>query len=258
MLTDYSHLTETTDSKVSREQLQRMVTRYRFATEYCEGKDVLEAGCGVGQGLGILARVSKKLVAEDYTENLVRCAKNYYGSRVEIRRFDAQEMPFDDKSFDVVILYEAIYYLPQPEKFIMECRRVLRSNGNILICTANKDWSGFARSSSSHQYFSAPELHQLLESSGFSAELFGDCPVKDGSLQGAITHAIRKVAVKMNLIPDNMKAREKFKRLFFGRLLNMPSELKYHMERYVKPVQISHCQPNTQHKVLFAVGSKIN
>lgn len=255
MLTDYSHLTETTNSKVSREQLRRMVTRYRFAATYCEDRDVLEAGCGVGQGLGILARASKKLVAGDYTDSLVNSARNHYGSRVEIQKFDAQEMPFDDRSFDVIILYEAIYYLPQPERFVTECRRVLRSNGNMLICTANKDWSGFARSPSTYRYFSAPELYELLQSNGFSAELFGDCPVSDGSISGALISSIRKIAVNLNLMPNNLKDREKLKRIFFGKLIDMPAELEERMATYVRPVPISHLKSNDQFKVLFGVGT---
>jgi ubiquinone/menaquinone biosynthesis C-methylase UbiE len=74
---------------------------------------------------------------------------------------DAHNLPFDDKSFDVVILYEAIYYLEHPERFIEEARRVLRENGTLLICTANKDWSGFNPSPYTYKYFSAPELFLL-------------------------------------------------------------------------------------------------
>lgn len=255
MINDYSHLTETTDSKVSREQLQRMRTRYLFAAEYCKGKDVLEAACGVGQGLGILGDSASRVVAGDYTENLVRMAKEHYGTRFDIRRFDAQEMPFEDKSFDVVILYEALYYLPQPERFLAECRRVLRSSGKVLICSANKDWSGFAKSPSSHRYFSAPELYCLLESHGFTAEMFGDCPVTDGSLSDAIVSSIRKAAVKLNLMPGNMRSRERLKRVFFGKLIDMPAELEASVKSYARPVSIPNDRACGGYKVIFAVGS---
>lgn len=46
---------------------------------------------------------------------------------------DAQELPFQDATFDVVLLLEAIYYLPHAEKFMAEARRVLRPDGILFI-----------------------------------------------------------------------------------------------------------------------------
>ena len=48
-------------------------------------------------------------------------------------------MPYKDNSIDVIILFEAIYYLPSVEKFVSECWRILRDRGKVLIATANKD-----------------------------------------------------------------------------------------------------------------------
>ena len=41
---DYSTVTETPDDKASEEQLNRLYTRYRFAREFCDGKDVYISG----------------------------------------------------------------------------------------------------------------------------------------------------------------------------------------------------------------------
>lgn len=255
MLTDYSHLTESVGSRISNEQLKRMYTRYAFAAELCEGKDVLEVACGIGQGLGLMATKARSVTAGDYTQNLVDSAREHYGSRFDIRRFDAQEMPFEDGSFDAVLLYEAIYYLPDPGQFLKECRRVLRPSGLIIICTANKDWAGFARSPSSYGYFGAVELHRLLERAGFAPTIFGDCSVADGSLWSGMMSPIRRIVVSLGLMPDSLKAREKLKRLVFGRLREMPRELLEGAIEHVRPVQISHGLPNRNFKVLFAVGT---
>lgn len=254
MINDYTHLTEIAGSKVSREQLQRMYTRYAFAAEHCVGKDVLEVGCGVGQGLGLLARSANKVIAGDYTDSLVQIAKSHYGDRVDIKQFDAQAMPFEDNSFDVIIMYEAIYYVPEPEKFLNECRRVLRHGGKVIICNANKEWSGFARSPHSYNYYSATELNSFLGEKGFKAKLFGDCPVSSGTIKSKITNAIRFVVVKLDLMPKNMKAKEKFKRLFFGKLMDMSPELKLGDVKYERPKPISPLHRNNNYKVVFAVG----
>jgi SAM-dependent methyltransferase len=252
---DYTTVTEITGCNVTSEQLQRMYTRYRFASEFCEGKDVLEVACGSGQGLGYLAKKAKRVVGGDYDGKIVKCAKDYYKDRIEIRQLDAHNLPFDNKSFDVLILYEAIYYLAQPEKFVNEAYRVLRDNGVLIMCTANKDWSGFNPSPYTYKYFSAPELFELLKQNEFiNVALYGDCPVKVNTFKDRIISAIKKAAVALNLIPKTMKGKELLKRLFMGKLIPLPPEIKDGMTEYTPPVTIPQDTPTTQYKVLFAVG----
>jgi ubiquinone/menaquinone biosynthesis C-methylase UbiE len=139
MAIDYTTVTEIPGNRVTREQLERMYHRYRFAADFSEGKDVLEVACGAGLGLGYLAKKTKRVVGGDYTEKLVTEAKGYYKEKIPLLRLDAHFLPFQAQSFDVVILYEAIYYLAKPEDFFNEARRVLRKDGILLIATVNKD-----------------------------------------------------------------------------------------------------------------------
>ena len=132
---DYSTVTEIAGSKVTEEQLQRMYTRYRFAAELCSGKEVLEVAFGSGQGLGYLANYAKRVVGVEYDEKLLKIAQNYYKDRFELHHMDAQKLTFDTETFDVVILYEAIYYLSKPENFILGAYRILKPEGQIIICS---------------------------------------------------------------------------------------------------------------------------
>ncbi len=49
---DYTTVTEVPGNQVTQEQLERMFHRYCFASNFAEGKDVLEVACGAGLGLG--------------------------------------------------------------------------------------------------------------------------------------------------------------------------------------------------------------
>src|SRR4030042_1503265 len=122
METSFVNVTEVPGLKASEEQLSRIYNRYRFASEYCNQKDVLEVACGAGLGLGYLSKFAKRVVGGDIDENNLRFAKEHYQSKenIEIKFLDAHNLPFEDKSFDVVILYEAIYYLEHPERFVEE------------------------------------------------------------------------------------------------------------------------------------------
>ena len=157
MPADYSTVTEIPGDKATQEQMDRVFQRYRFAIDFCEDKDVLEVACGAGQALGYLARKARRVVGGDCTEKLLTSAKHYYKDRAELYLLDAHQLPFRDRSFDVVILFEAIYYLAQPQEFVAEAYRVLRGNGVLLIATVNKDWPEFNPSPYSIRYLSVPE-----------------------------------------------------------------------------------------------------
>lgn len=78
-----------------------------------------------------------------------------------MRQFDAQNMPHADNSMDVIIIFEAIYYLPSAERFVSECKRVLRDGGRVLVVTANKDLYDFNPSPHSYKYYGVIELKKF-------------------------------------------------------------------------------------------------
>ena len=250
---DYSIVTELPGFKGSEEQLTRLYQRYRFARDFCKDKKVLEVACGGGMGLGYLAKVAKKVVGGDIDKDILKHPlERYEGkNKIKIEEFDAQNLPFEDKSFDVVILYEAIYYLPEPEKFVSEAHRVLRDDGMLLICTANKDWADFNPSPYSRKYFSAQELYSLLKRKFTKVKVLGAFPVSEGGIKNKIVSLIKRTAVTLHLIPKTMKGKEIFKRIFFGKLLTLPSEIEDGQVEYSPPVAISSNQPNYQYKILF-------
>jgi len=256
MKPDYTTVTEVTGGGMSHEQMTRMCTRYYFAANYCDGKDVLEVACGAGQGLGYLAKKARSVVGGDCTETLVECAQGHYRGRVDTPLLDAHKLPFKNDTFDVVILFEAIYYLTEQERFLDECKRILRPKGAILICMPNKEWSGFNKSPFSTRYFSASEMRSFLMQNGFDVELFGDCPIPAESVKDKLIAIIRKKAVDLHLIPKTMKGKESLKRIFFGKLTKQPAEIEEGMSQYCQPVQIKSDSSNPPYKVIFTVAHK--
>lgn len=256
MVTDYTTVTETPGIKASKEQVARLYQRYHFALQFCQDKEVLEVACGAGQGLGYIAKVAKRVVGGDIDENNLRFAHERYEGRddIELHLLDAHKLPFDDKSLDVVILYEAIYYLAYPEIFLDECRRITRKDGVLVICTVNKDWPDFNPSPYSTKYFSAQELYQLLNERFHDVQLYGAFQATTNSIRDRITSLIKRTVIALNLMPKTMKSKEIFKRIFFGKLVPLPSEIEEGMAEYVEPVPIPCDSPNFEHKVLYAIA----
>ncbi len=114
---NFQTVTEMPGDPVSRIQITRLLSRYGWAANYCQNKDVVEAGCGAGPGLGLLEKASQTLEAGDYCEPILERARDHYGARIPLTCFDALKMPYADASKDIVVLFEAIYYLPSAKRF---------------------------------------------------------------------------------------------------------------------------------------------
>ena len=254
MPADYSTVTEVPGDNATQEQAARVFQRYRFAMDFCDNRDVLEVACGAGQALGYLARKARRVVGGDCTEKLVISAKQYYKDRAELYLLDAHKLPFRDRSFDVVILFEAIYYLRQPDEFVIEAHRVLREDGVLLITTVNKDWPEFNPSPFSTQYLSVPELQQLLVNNGYSTKFYGGFSAIPRTTKEKIIAGIRKIAVKSHLIPKTMRGKELLKKVFYGKLIPLKAEILEDEYEYVPPEPVSSDTVNSEYKVIYSVA----
>ncbi len=255
---DYLSVTELSGAEVSREQVDRISHRYGWAGDYCRDKDVVEVACGTGQGLGYLRRCARSIAAGDISQAIIDRARAHYGSRINISCFDATNMPWDDASKDVIIIFEAVYYLEGFTQFLDECRRVLRPNGTLLIATANKDLSDFNPSPYSHTYYGVEELDAALRSAGVTAEFFGYLDVSTTSARQKILRPIKKLAVSLGLMPQTMAGKKLLKKLVFGSLVPMPAEIgDEHLESYRPPDKLA-VVANTTHKVIYCAATRSN
>jgi SAM-dependent methyltransferase len=193
--------------------------RYRWAAEQAREKDVLEAGCGAGMGLPVLAKAARSVQAGDVdAENLCAARAACAGHRnIAIRAFRAQELPFPGESFDLVLLFEAIYYLPDARRFFAEARRVLRPGGTLLIVTVNPEWTGFNPSPLMTRYLSARDMLAHLSEAGFASRVEGAFP-ETASWTGWMIGLVRRAAVALRLVPRTMRGKARLKRIFYGRL----------------------------------------
>jgi lipopolysaccharide/colanic/teichoic acid biosynthesis glycosyltransferase/SAM-dependent methyltransferase len=257
----FATVTELAGDMASRAQLRRVCNRYYFAERHCgAGKDVLEVACGAGQGLGYLARRARRVVGLDIDAGILDIPKRTYRKRqnIEILRGDAQRLQLADASFDVVILYEALYYLPDPERFVSEAHRILRPGGTLLVCTANKDLQDFNPSPYSYRYFGPSELRALLEPKGFSVQMFGDSPVDRGSWKGTAWRLTKAAAVRLHLIPRTMRGKALLKRVVFGALVALPAEIDGDMSVFQPPVPIPSDRPSHDYAVIHCVAHRVS
>lgn len=248
---DFLSVTELAGDEVSKEQVERICDRYYWAAEFCANKDVVEVACGTGQGLGYLSSKASSIVGSDVSQPMIERAKAHYGDRFPLEVFDASEMPFGDNSKDVIIIFEALYYLPDVNAFFAECNRVLRPGGRVLLTTANKDLFDFNPSPYSHEYLGVVELKNRFANFAFETRFWGGTPVGSVSWKQKVLRPAKKIAVTLGLMPKTMAGKKLLKKIVFGGLVQMPLEIDEKTSVYNKPDSISADAPNRDFKVIY-------
>ncbi len=127
---------------------------YQRISVVVEGKEVLECATGPGLLAKHIASSAKSVIATDYAAGMIKEAeKGDYATNLRFEVADATSLPYENASFDVVILANALHVMPEPEQALREVRRVLKPDG-ILICPnfvshgstlVSRIWSGILR-----------------------------------------------------------------------------------------------------------------
>lgn len=98
------------------------------------GEDVLDVACGNGNAALAAARRFANVTGCDYQPRLLEQARirsEAEGLDVDFREGDAEELPFEDASFDVVLSACGAMFAPNQERTASELLRVCRSGGRI-------------------------------------------------------------------------------------------------------------------------------
>ncbi len=106
---------------------------YEEISSAVKGKSVLELATGPGMIARHIAQSAKAVIATDFSPKMIETAqKKTVPENVSFELADAADLRFSDKSFDAVIIANALHVMPNPEKALSEIKRVLK-DGGILI-----------------------------------------------------------------------------------------------------------------------------
>ena len=103
---------------------------------------VLDVGSGPGNYFELVqARIPDgRFVAGDLSLGMARRARQHeQASSITILNFDAQNLPFDDDMFDVVLANHMLYHVPEIDHALAEINRVLRPDGCLIAATNSED-----------------------------------------------------------------------------------------------------------------------
>ena len=122
---------------------------YALIRPVVKAKTVLELATGTGLIARHIVNAAAHIEATDASPEMITEAKrDNQSAKLHFSVQDMFRLPYADRSFDVVIVSNALHIVPQPEKALAEIRRVLKDKGVLLAPTfthAGNSFSGKVR-----------------------------------------------------------------------------------------------------------------
>ena len=109
---------------------------YTLIRPVVKAKTVLELATGTGLIAKHIVNAAAHIEATDAsTEMVLEAKRDNQSAKLHFSVQDMFHLPYADKSFDVVIVSNALHIVPQPEKALAEIHRVLRDDGVLIAPT---------------------------------------------------------------------------------------------------------------------------
>ena len=100
-------------------------------------RDILEVAAGTGLFTEHVLPGTDRYVATDRSPDMLEALRRRAGAapQLEVREADVLALPWDDESFDGVLMANLLHLLPEPRRALIEVRRVLRPGGRLAAPT---------------------------------------------------------------------------------------------------------------------------
>jgi len=113
--------------------------RYALAKDYIKGKSVLDIASGEGYGTNLLSMDAASVIGVDIDPESVKNATlKYNKSNLEFVVGSADVIPVKSNSIDVVVSFETLEHHDKHQEMLLEIKRVLKSEGILIISTPDK------------------------------------------------------------------------------------------------------------------------
>lgn len=172
----------------AREYFNRLAGK--FGRSYCPGRSwqstahmlfgllppmvIADLGAGEGTLSQLLARTAKQVIAVDNSEKMVEfgsaLAREHGFTNLQYRLGDIQSPPIEPESVELAVFSQALHHAAQPAKALSAAHTILQPGGRIVILDLLSHTFEQARELYADLWlgFSELELHQMLETNGFS------------------------------------------------------------------------------------------
>jgi ubiquinone biosynthesis O-methyltransferase len=147
------------------------------------GRRLLDVGCGDGTYAIAAASKGALVTAIDQSDRMLEAAlarASETGVDVRFERTDASGLPFDDKSFDVILAVTVLCFVEDTARSVGEAARVLAPGGRLVLADLNRfsTWAAWRRARGwlgsttwrKARFRTAQELANLAANAGLDVE----------------------------------------------------------------------------------------
>lgn len=178
-----SYLERVNPDKVRYALWQEHINRYTFALGAVSGKVVLDVACGTGYGSKLISKTASLVVGVDISRKALIYATNHYrkNPNTEFVLADANNLPFRDSAFEIVVSFETIEHLARYGNFLQEIKYILKMSGRLIVSTPNgKIYSSSRQAKPRNPFhfkeFGSDEFSQVLSIFSPKMQFYGQCP----------------------------------------------------------------------------------
>lgn len=144
-----------------------------------KGQRILDLGCGNGN---ILKTLKERIPAEyyglDISEKMIEEAGKKLGKAARLQVGDAEQLPYQDNFFDVVVCNASFHHYPNPEKAAAEMGRIMKTGGLLILGDPTMppvmiemfNWALKWSSSGDVKLWKKREIRELFAHNGFVME----------------------------------------------------------------------------------------
>jgi len=118
--------------------MERHLAAYRWAAEQATGRAVLDAGCGEGYGASMLASVATRVLGADVQEAISIASSRYTKPNLSFRAMDLMTLPSLKERFDLVVSFQVIEHVVDPEGFLRALQACVAPGGTLIVTTPNR------------------------------------------------------------------------------------------------------------------------
>lgn len=145
------------------------------AVDELHPSSLLDVGCGNGNLLALLGRSERSLAGADLSPEMIKHARKKLGDSVDLKETDSENLPWNSSSFDAITCTDSFHHYPNPEKVLLEMRRVLKPGGHIVIADPSApalfrwivNFSFKFTKSGDVKLYSTDEWKRMMNSTGF-------------------------------------------------------------------------------------------
>lgn len=144
---------------------------------------VLDLGCGGGRNIEYFLTKADKVYGLDHSNTSVKMASEINKKAIDTGRCkilvgDVKNLPFEDESIDIVTAFETIYFWNDIERCFKEIYRVLKKEGQFLICNevSSKERRDVKKllKMINFEIYKPNDLTKILRELGFSCQYYLD------------------------------------------------------------------------------------